>query len=164
MLVGKEYPIQQSVGKGTWLPQQTVGRERPMVGPTGCWSGKIFHSHQAAGWESYVGRERVFPSGLSPTDMIGRQQSFLTDCLLTEFVFPTNSLLGLPGGFPDRLCDRVCFPDQLFIGPCISFLRQTMRWFFRFAHKHPIALNSLDLRCQQNINQVSYFIKITCMS
>ena len=61
-----------------------------MAGPTNCWSGIIPLSHEAVGRERYVGRERAFPSGLSPTDGIGWQYSFPTDCLSAEAVFPTN--------------------------------------------------------------------------
>ena len=152
----------QSVGKNYCRPILFVGESpdgkslsRPtyLCRPIACWL-----------WGTFPDRHSVGPAMVlsRPTVYWACHEAFPTNCL-TEFVFPTNSLLGLLGGFPDRLCDRVCFPDQLFVGPCISFLRQTMRWFFRFAHKHPIALNSLHLRYQQNINQVSCFITITCM-
>ena len=82
------YPNKPLVGKSPWLPQQSVGQERPMAGPIDCWSGKMHHSCPT------VGRERVFPSGLSPTDGIGRQYSFPTDCLSAEAVFPTHLAVG----------------------------------------------------------------------
>ena len=68
--------------------------------------GNASDSRQTVGRERYVGRERAFPSGLSPTDMIGRQYSF-----------PTDYLTRLPWTFSDRLPDRLIFPNQHTVGP-----------------------------------------------
>ena len=82
--------------------QRHIGRERLLQGPTGRRSGKIHdiadglsvgnssYYRRSVGRQNFVGRQWAFPSGFSPTDLIGRQYFFPTDCLLVEAVIPTN--------------------------------------------------------------------------
>ena len=98
--VGKDYTIKQSVRK-TSTAALTENRSANML-PSGSRSGKIpsrairrpvgnsLYRRPTVGWERYVGRENAFPSGFSPTNNVGRQYSFPTECMSSDLVFPTN--------------------------------------------------------------------------
>ena len=84
--------------------------------------GNAFDSRQTVGRERYVGLEKAFPSGLSPTDKVGRQQFFPTDCLLEEVVFPTNLGVG----------DVVLWCSVPWSSPSLSFCVSLIPFISRF--------------------------------
>jgi hypothetical protein len=49
---------------------------------------------RTVGRQIYVGRERPLPTGLTVTDVVGRQYSFPTDFMSMIVVFPTNLSVG----------------------------------------------------------------------
>ena len=111
-LVGKTASAdKQSVGKDYCRPMLSVGESpdgkalsRPtyLSRPTAWWLRGIFPDQQSVGPTMGLSR---------PTVCWGSHGPFPTDYWI-GYSFPSNSLLGLALGFPNRLSDGVCFADQ----------------------------------------------------